>query len=352
MDQIRSSVDSHIGPEMQSDSEGDDREKLPFRANQFEKVKEKSAGVPKSAGKSSNYHQQAVGVGILLEESSVGARVKMLAPGGAAYNSGKIKVNDILKEVNGVDCSNQDLEEIGRLICGPVGSKVKLYLQRGTTKRGYTVTLQRLPVSGNGLHEDVKESRISKTYSSRGKSDSEEAASDVSESKSDVSDSESLQSSVSGKYLDEQTRLDEIREDDRVRELLVGMSKEEVLDLARSLRKKKEISRIWRLWREIADNKPNDEEPRADRTKEEPEPSSNVLEDSMQESLLSRSDETSKSGDFLERESFYRSNLQLQKKIEQDKMMDKKVAKKAKKSKVKEKFKVHRSRGARRAGFR
>lgn len=74
----------------------------------------------------------------------------------------------------------------------------------------------------------MKESRISKTYSSRGNSDSEQAASDVAESNPDVTDSESLQSSVSGKYLDEQTRLDEIREDDRVRELLVGMSKEEV----------------------------------------------------------------------------------------------------------------------------
>ncbi len=89
------------------------------------------------------------GVGVKIEGSQshgdLGAfvRVDEILPGGSAHSHGKIKVEDIITEVDGRDVTGLSIEEVRELILGPSGTPVTISGIHGDTNIRYMVTLVR-----------------------------------------------------------------------------------------------------------------------------------------------------------------------------------------------------------------
>lgn len=103
------------------------------------------------------------GVGLVLSEDILGAKILKIVKNGPAFKNGQIKVNDIITKVNNQNISDMHLSEIVNLIRGKDGTKVKIHLVREEKDKKITnldVTLSREEISLEDQKAQIKEFKI------------------------------------------------------------------------------------------------------------------------------------------------------------------------------------------------
>jgi hypothetical protein len=97
--------------------------------------------------------QVQAGIGIALGPATVSERkgvvVTQLAKSGPAAQSGKIKVGDLLVELDGRDVSKFDVDQVKEIIKGGVGLPLRFKAQRPNSSSQYEVILERNSGSGS-----------------------------------------------------------------------------------------------------------------------------------------------------------------------------------------------------------
>jgi hypothetical protein len=97
-------------------------------------------------------------IGLTVEKSRIpGAasetelRVARIFEGGAAWNSKKIAIGDILISVDGISVSHISKDEVQNMFAGPIATPILLKLRSTTTNSEYIVVLERTSLDGNAL---------------------------------------------------------------------------------------------------------------------------------------------------------------------------------------------------------
>lgn len=91
--------------------------------------------------------KQLEGIGIILREGINGVYIADLIENGPAYQSGGVKIGDIVVQVNGKIVENLTFEEVLEELKGSAGSQVELVIKREQVN--YTVRLVREQISMN-----------------------------------------------------------------------------------------------------------------------------------------------------------------------------------------------------------
>lgn len=95
------------------------------------------------------------GIGVELQERPEGVIIAGLVKDGPAEKSNKIKVNDLITSVDGIDIEDEPLDRVLEMLHGPKDSAVTLSIKRSSYL--FNVTLKRVPIA-------VNEGRVETSY--------------------------------------------------------------------------------------------------------------------------------------------------------------------------------------------
>lgn len=99
-----------------------------------------------------------VGIGIYMTLNAVGEIVVLLPIEGSPAEEADLKTGDIIKKVNGVECTGLELEEVSNMVKGEEGTKVTLEIQREDVT--FPVEVERRKVEIKSMDSKVLEGNI------------------------------------------------------------------------------------------------------------------------------------------------------------------------------------------------
>lgn len=99
-----------------------------------------------------------VGIGIYMTLNAVGEIVVLLPIEGSPAEEADLKNGDIIKKVNGVECTGLELEEVSNMVKGEEGTKVTLEIQREDVT--FPVEVERRKVEIKSMDSKVLEGNI------------------------------------------------------------------------------------------------------------------------------------------------------------------------------------------------